>query len=256
MNHEVNTRTNTVRRQSGFTLIELLLAMTFISVLLLTIALTIVQIANIYNRGIILKEMNQTSRSLSDELDDAMRGSSTFSIDPAAQRYVSNEWGGRMCLAQYSYIWNYGTALDSVSSNRNLYLDGAASGNGVFNAAGDLQRYDISFVKAPDAGGSYCIADSEGVYPSVSPAGAVELLRSGDHSLAIHSMSIVSSSTSEDALSSQRLYKVAFTLGTNRLTAMTSDQSACKPPSEDGSDLNYCAVQQFTLVIRVVSGVN
>ena len=100
--------TSTLQRIKGFTIIELLLAMTFISALLLAIALTIVQVANIYNRGIILKEVNQTSRAISDELESSLRSSSTFSTEADDKRYVNNQWGGRMCLGQYSYIWNYG----------------------------------------------------------------------------------------------------------------------------------------------------
>ncbi len=256
MNHEVNThsRSNS-SRQAGFTLIELLLAMTFISVLLLTIALTIVQIANIYNRGIILKEVNQTARSISDELDGAVRASSTFSIDPTAQRYVANAWGGRICLGQYSYIWNYGSALDSVSANRNQYSAPNESGNTVIDTNGTT-RYEISFVKVPDAGGVYCIPSGSGTYPNINPVGAVELLRTGDHSLAIHGLEIVSNPSAKDTLSSQQLYKISYTLGTSGLAALSNDQTRCRPPNEQGSDLNYCAVQQFTLVLRVVSGVN
>lgn len=247
MNHRV--------KHDGFTLIELLLAMTFISTLLLTIALTIVQIANIYNRGIILKEVNATSRALSDELDSALRGSSTFSVNPLAKRYVTNAWGGRMCLGQYTYIWNYGTALSSVNSNRNQYSGPNTSGNTVIDSNGTI-RYEISFVKAPDAGGAYCVPDVNGKYPNINPVGAVELLRSGDHSLAIHAFSVVSNATSTDALSAQQLYKITYTLGTSDLNALNADQSACKPPSTSGSDYNYCADEQFTLVLRVVSGVN
>lgn len=249
MSHEVNTM-----RRRGFTLVELLLAMTFISALLLAIALTIVQIANIYNRGIILKEVNQTSRAISDEIDSGLRGSSTFSLDPSARRYVSNAWGGRMCLGQYSYVWNYGTALSSNNSNRNQYSGANTSGNVVI--VNGVTSYEISFVKAPDAGGALCVPDVNGKYPNINPVGAVELLRSGDHSLAIHAFSVVSNATSKDALSAQQLYKIAFTLGTSNLTAMNADQTLCKAPGEAGSDLNYCAVQQFTLVLRVVSGVN
>ena len=242
-------------KQDGFTLIELLLAMTFISVLLLTIAMTIVQIANIYNRGIILKEVNSTSRALSDELDSALRGSSTFSTDATAKRYVTNAWGGRMCLGQYTYVWNYGTALSSVNSNRNQYSGPNTSGNTVIDSNGTV-RYEISFVKAPDAGGTYCIPDGTGKYPNINPTGAVELLRTGDHSLAIHAFSVVSKLTSKDALSGQQLFKITYTLGTSDLNALNSDQSACKAPSTSGSDFNYCADEQFTLVLRVVSGVN
>lgn len=251
MNHEAKT----VSRQGGFTLVELLLAMTFISALLLAIALTIVQIANVYNRGIILKEVNQTSRSLSDELGSALRGSSTFSINPTAKRYVQNAWGGRMCLGQYTYIWNYGSALSSVNSNRNQYSGPNTSGNIVKDSGGGT-RYEISLVKAPDAGGAYCVPDVSGKYPLISPTNAVELLRTGDHSLVLHAFKVESNATSIDAVSGQQLYKITYTLGTDKLTAIKPDLTGCLPPSDPNSDLNYCAVEQFTLVLRVVSGVN
>ena len=60
---------NRAAKQTGFTLIELMLAMTFISVLLLAIAMTIIQIGTIYNRGVTLKEVSQAARSISDELN-------------------------------------------------------------------------------------------------------------------------------------------------------------------------------------------
>lgn len=248
MNHVTN------RRPHGFTIIELLLAMTFISVLMLTIALTIVQIANIYNRGLILKEVNATSRSISSELDQAMRASSTFSIVPAANRYISNTWGGRMCLGQYSYIWNYGKAITNNDANRNQYT--SANPNGNFVRSGSVSRSEISFVKAPDAGAAYCVANGLGVYPGVNPVGAVELLRTGDQNLAIHGFSIVSSASAQDSLSRQQLFKVSYRLGTSDLTALDDTQTACKPPNVSGSDLNYCSIQAFAIVLRVVSGVN
>ena len=242
------------RNTKGFTLVELMLAMTFISALLLVIAMTIVQIANIYNRGMILKAVNQVSRSVSDELDRAVSASSTFTTDPVAQRYVNNQWGGRMCLGQSSYIWNYGTALSSQSTNRNMYSELNTTGNIVRDGA-DI-RSEIGFVKVLDPAGSYCIPNGSGVYPLVNPANATELLRSGDHTLAVHAFNVTSAATAKDDLSAQALYKISFTIGTDDLDALTADQTACKAPNESGADLNYCAVQQFTIVLRAVSGVN
>lgn len=240
---------------TGFTLIELMLAMTFISILLLTIALTIVQIANIYNHGGILKEMNQTSRSITEELDGAFRSSSKFSTDPAANRYVSNTWGGRLCSGQYSYIWNYGKSLSDQSTNRNQYSGFNNDGN-IIKTAGSPTRSEISFVKAPDSGGSYCVPGSGGKYPLINPTGAIELLRSGDHGLVLHSFRIDSAPTAQDSLSGQQLYKITFNLGTHDVTALDSTLTACKAPGQTGADPNYCAVEQFTIVLRVVSGVN
>ena len=257
------------QKSHGFTIIELLLAMTFVSMLLLAIAMTIVQIANTYNKGMILKEVNQVSRSLGEELARAMRSSSTFSNDPAARRYVNNAWGGRLCMGQYSYIWNYGTALSEVNTNRNQYSSPNMDGNKVTDGSGT--RYEITFVKAPDTGGTYCIADaSSGKYPNINPVGAVELMKSGDHTLAIHAFGLDSAATAKDTLSSQQIYKVSYTIGTDKVNAITSNPGicnvpggsgptavyCCKPPGQPGSDLNYCEVQKFTVVLRVVSGVN
>lgn len=243
---------NVARR--GFTLIELLLAMTFISVLLLAIAMTIVQIANIYNHGMILKEVNQTSRAITEELDRAVRASSSFSTDPTNHQYVENAWGGRLCLGQFSYVWNYGTSLAAVNPNRNMYSSINAAGNIVQDGANT--RSEISFVKVLDPAGSYCVPNGSGGYPNVDPTHATEMLRSGDHSLAIHAFSVVSYATAKDTLSAQQLYKFSFTLGTSDMDALNADQSRCKAPNEAGSDYNYCSVEQFTIVLRAVSGVN
>lgn len=243
-----------VRKDKGFTLIELLLAMTFISMLLLAIAMTIVQIANIYNHGMIIKEVNQTARSITEELDRAVRSSSSFSTNPAAHQYVNNAWGGRLCLGQYSYVWNYGTALSAVNPNRNFYSSMNAAGNIVQD--GSNTRSEISFVKVLDPAGAYCVPNGTGGYPSVDPTNATELLRSGDHSLVIHAFSVSSNATAKDTLSAQALYQFSFTLGTSDINALNADQSACKAPNIAGSDLNYCSVQQFTIVLRAVSGVN
>lgn len=259
MSHEDNTHIK--RTDKGFTLIELLLAMTFISTLLLTIAMTIVQIANIYNHGMILKEVNQTARAVTQELDRAVRASSSFSTNVADRKYVNNAWGGRMCLGQYSYVWNYGTALSTVDPNRNFYSSMNAAGNIVQGNTG--ARSEISFVKVLDPAGSYCVPNGSGGYLAVDPTNATELLRSGDHSLVIHALSVTSTATAKDTLSAQELYKFSFTLGTSDINALTTDSSGkvtaisqCKAPNVAGSDLNYCSIEQFTIVLRAVSGVN
>lgn len=262
MSHEDNTPMR--HNSKGFTLIELLLAMTFISTLLLVIALTIVQIASIYNHGMILKEINQTARALSQELDRGIRASGSFSTELANRQYVNKPWGGRMCLGQYSYVWNYGTALDSTSldASRNKYRFINSAGNIVRDSAGT--RSEISFVKVLDPAGSYCVLNASSVYDDVDPTNATELLRSGDHSLAIHALSVVSPPTAKDTLSAQSLYRFSFTLGTSDIKALTTDPtsgkvtatSRCKAPNVAGSDLNYCAIEQFTIVLRAVSGVN
>ena len=57
------------RMKYGFTIIELTLAMAFISVLLISIVLVSIQAGKMYNRGIILRGVNQAGR----DIDTVMR---------------------------------------------------------------------------------------------------------------------------------------------------------------------------------------
>ena len=104
---------NKRNRKSGFTLIELMLAMSFISLLLLAIAMTTIQVSNIYTKGITLREVNQAGRAVSEELQRSISASSPFEIDAAlpSNKYIVRAGGGRLCLGRYTYAWNFGSAL-------------------------------------------------------------------------------------------------------------------------------------------------
>lgn len=252
MNHEVKTH-----MKKGFTLIELMLAMTFISLLLVAIAMTIVQIANTYNRGTMTKDINQSSREISDELQSSITSSGSFSTDPSQHHYVEQDWGGRLCVGNYSYIWNYPKAINVATLNpsRNVFKTPTVSGAPLaFNTVAN--KYEISLVKVVDTGSSYCIPTSAGVYPPVDQTKATELLRSGDHSFVLHYFDITEASS--DTVSAQSLYKITFVLGTSDTSALTGTDAAikCIAPGDPGSDADYCNVQKFTLVLRVASGVN
>ena len=242
------------KKNSGFTLIELLLAMSFVAALLLAIATVVILISQVYNKGLTLKEVNQISRSVSDDLLRDISASATFSLDAAANQYVnSNPTGsrtgsptGRICMGTFSYVWNYGWALDSSNS-----------GLSVYNGKSD----QIRLVRIPDGDGTYCAVGSNGklVKSKIDPAVAVELISGTDHNLVLHQFAVTTSPTAVDSLSGQRLYSVAFTLGTNDPTALTTDPTGgvvCKTRIEDGANPSYCSIQQFSLVARTQYGVN
>lgn len=230
-----------VDKTKGFTLIELMLAMTFISILLVAIAVTIIQISNVYNRGITLKEVNQAGRSLSNELQRSITSGSPFMIEEGdGSRYRKQEdWGGRLCVGQYSYIWNYGKAL---SSN-----DPSGGRLNVYDTGSDAQ---IRFVKAVDPSAAYCIDPTK----KIDPKTATELLNVGDHSLAIQSFNIESPASATDAKTRERLYSIVFFVGTNDQAALVEGGTGCKGPGDDGADLAYCSVQEFNIVARAGSG--
>ncbi|CAN5405427.1 hypothetical protein BH10PAT4_BH10PAT4_1970 [soil metagenome] len=233
MNHD--------NKQQGFTLIELLLAMAFISVLLLAIAMTILQISNIYNRGIIVKEVNQTGRSISTELQNSVVSSVPFSVDQStgSRYYQQGSFGGRLCLGQYSYIWNYGSAIQqNTSGTRNMY-----TGEALLITA---QSTPIRFVKVYDTHASYCTNLNQ----TIDPANATEIVSIGDHGLAVHTFTIATNQSAKDAKTGQQLYTVIFDIGTNDQNALTTGGTACKAPGVLGADLSYCVVQKFSIVVR------
>jgi prepilin-type N-terminal cleavage/methylation domain-containing protein len=226
-------------KNHGFTLIELMLAMTFISILLVAIAMTTIQIGNIYNKGITLREVNQAGRSVSEELQRSIASSAPFDATPkkddspqtAASKYVVRDGGGRLCLGDYTYAWNYGKVL-------------ADSGTAAFNRYDDSDRSAVHFAKVTDPSGALC-ATPETVIPK---AKSTELLSSGDRDLVVHSFALTK--TSDDPNANQALYSISMIIGTNDTAQLTTDDASCKPPSENVGDENYCSVNQFDIVAR------
>jgi len=222
-----------VDKKSGFTLIELMLAMGFVSVLLIAIAMTVIQIGNIYNRGLTLKEVNQAGRSLSSELQRSISESAPFNISPGeGNRYIKQTWGGRLCLGNYSYIWNYGKDIKSGNSNLNVYSN---------------PNSPIRFVKVTDPNTSYCKDPTS----KINSSDAVELINVDQHDLVVHSFNIGGDASADNTRIGQRLYYIDFVIGTNDGNALMVESGvSCKPPSYIGSDLAYCSVNQFNIVAR------
>lgn len=227
--------------KQGFTLIELMLAMTFIAVLLVAIALTTIQISNIYNRGITLREVNQAGRSLSDEFQRTIASSTPFDVTPKAgnppmpveSRYVAWEGGGRLCLGAYTYVWNYGKALA-----------GGQSAPAILNRYTNASEGPIRMVKVEDANGTLCTTTTL----NIDRAKATDLLSSGDRDLVLHKFSI--ERTQDESSTGQSIYAISMTIGTNDRQQLTTDDTSCKAPSEGVGNESYCSVNQFDIIAR------
>lgn len=232
------------RHRKGFTLIELMLAMTFISVLLLAIALTIIQIGTVYNKGIVLKEINQLGRALGDDVKRTGAASETINL---STDYVTHSAGGRLCFGTYSYVWNTTRALEQGDANITTY------------AVAD--KPSIHFVKVPDSAKMYCAKTPGGAltYATIAPADtdiAQELLPAGDHSLGLNRLVMLPSAAVTDATTGESIYTLEYTLGAGDVSTMNEDQTACLGPDRLESDLVYCSVEQFSLVLRTGNKVN
>lgn len=237
----IHARQNDLR--SGFTLVELLLSMSFVSVLLLSIAMLVIQIGNIYNKGVTIKAVNQAGRALSSELQGSIAQSPQFDVSDTGGRYVTfkdadgNLTGGRLCLGSSSYIWNDGKATKGGDIGPNKYLSPNESSA-------------IRFIKFADPGAEACVKNPvSGAYPSIDKTLASELLNASELSLSVYNFKIASNDTVNDERTGQRMYNISFLLGTD-IKAMNNEATSCRPPSDLDSDINYCSINEFNFVAR------
>lgn len=211
------------KRQSGFTIVELMLSMAFISLMLVAIALCIMQIGSLYNRGETLRQVNQASRSLTTDFQRTLGGAESSAIV-----YASDY--GRLCTGQFSYIWN----LPDNSDGSLVYQ------NNRYEAEGE----PIRLVRIVDDGAAYCTNPT--MYVRASETQPVELLTEGNRALTVRSFAV--STNEADLTTGEALYRVTIMLGTDSQGAIRND--TCKPPADVGSDVDYCAVNEFSFVVR------
>jgi len=219
------------RNQQGFTIIELMLSMGFVSLLLLAIAMLTIHMSNVYNKGITLKEVNQSGLAISEDLQRSIAGSTPFNAtlgQVIKPDYVDKEGGGRLCMGEYSYIWNYGKSFKtSPSTALTTFTDGSP----------------IRFVKIVDRDPSLCESDRTAI---VDKSKATEMLSGGNRDLVLHKFSI--SPIVSDNESRQEMYAIDFVLGTNTQEQIIND--TCKPPAEGVGDENYCSLNRFSIIAR------
>ena len=227
---------------SGFTLVELSFSMIFIALLMISMTMTIIQIINTYNRGLLMKEVNQVGRTVTDQMQRTISSStpsSTVNIVKFTNPSNSSEvTGGRLCLGNYSYIYNFAKTLKESSINTQNKIGSSGS--------------KVGFIRIPDEGGNYCKPANNGTY-NVIPAALerVDMLSSSAYSLTLYNLGVVSPSSSYDSVSGQRLYYIDVSLGTSDYKAIEAgNDSRCKAPSDEGADQNYCSISSFPFVAR------
>lgn len=140
-------------KERGFTLVELTLAIAFVAFLVLFTVITTLQVMRTYNKGLAVKEINQTSRTIVEELARAVRSATPTSINTAPNDSTPSQ--SRICIGGISYVWN----VAGGSTNR-------------FSSSGNPP---VTFVRVNDPGGSLCQGGS-GTYPNVDSAAATQLL--------------------------------------------------------------------------------
>ena len=220
---------NQVRKssQSGFTLVELSLAMAFIAMILLAIALLTIQISSIYNKGLTVRAVNEAGQLISRDMQRTLNTSVATEVTYVEQP----NYGGRLCANGILYAWNYAGHLSNGFFGRNIV-----------SGAGNVRM--VRFV----ADRSYCELDGSGQYPMLPAATAnsfSELLKEGDNTLALSDLSVDSDSVKDD--DTQKIYSVSFIVGTDDVHRI--DGNGCAVP-ESAIDDEYCAVNEFNFTAR------
>jgi len=133
-------------KEQGFTLVELTLSTAFIAFILIFMLAAMTQTMANYNKGLAVKQINQTARTVVEEMSQLVQGTTAATINTA---YIPN---GRVCMGGVSYVWN----IKGASTNK--YTDGTTFG----------------MVRVNDAAGSLCAAG----LPAVNKANASDILSS------------------------------------------------------------------------------
>lgn len=229
----------------GFTVIELMLAMAFISMLLLTIALTTIQAGKQYNYGLVLRSVNFAGRDISDVIrrdfiqTDQRQVSGTATDSVITVYDAGQPISGRFCLGDYSYVWNFTRVLDTSSASTSVVRD--PDGN------------PINFVRVADENSDLC-DNSSGAYPTglVDNAKITHLLKTkasaGEVVLSVHDLDVVPMTVVPN--DSDGLYRVDLTIGTSKLEEINTLNRSCRPPSDAQSNIQFCAINQFNMTVR------
>jgi type II secretory pathway pseudopilin PulG len=147
------TQIHRIKTQSGFTLVELTLAVAFIGFLVLFTVLATLQVIRTYNKGLAVKEINQTSRTIVEELSRAIKSATSTTVNVTPNQATPSH--SRICVGGVSYVWNV------AGGNINKY---SSTGNP-----------PVTLARVDDPGGALCSL-STGTYPNVDQADALELL--------------------------------------------------------------------------------
>jgi len=220
--------------KKGFTLIELSIVMAFLSVLLLAILLTTLQMGKIYTKGLTNRNINQIGRDLGDSLRrDFLTASSSRIVIPSAMG-SGTATSGRICLGTVSYVWNTADLLNQP--NPSAITRGAGT--------------PIVFERVVDPSNRLCTVQVSGDYVSdISGMTSTSLLTGDGRSLAVYELAPTLLASSAD----DGLYHIKITIGTNDPSTTERDASQsvlCKPPTDDSADFNYCSVADFDITLR------
>lgn len=190
------------RHAHGFTIVELSLSLSFLSVLLITLAFLIIHITAIYQKGLVIRSVNANGRELIDDFTRSLNAAPattatllcqtiSFTTDDAAGRCKNDDAykfyyttttaalningaeqassvpiHGAVCTGHYSYIWNSGYVLNGTANDRQATITG-------LDAEDALN--DFRLLKVRDDNHEVCASRIDSNYNSITDTNSYKL---------------------------------------------------------------------------------
>lgn len=272
--------------KKGFTIIEITLAMTFLAILMVSIATLIMRVTNIYQKGLAMRAINATGTEIIEDITRAV-GAASYLVDIHSQdaelggngvmEYDNNyklvekyyydytvynenhngknfnvQYFGVLCTGDYSYIWNTARALDPDFTTKNFIT---------------VNGEKVKMVRVYDREQTQCNKDKNGsvanlakrnylpVTINVPADNVVELINNDEMDLALYEFNITPATQS--AITRQSFISANFILATRQGGInINANGDFCRGEDNEfkdeyeGTMFNYCAVNKFSFSAR------
>ena len=272
--------------KKGFTIIEITLAMTFLAILMVSIATLIMRITNIYQKGLAMRAINATGTEIIEDITRTV-GAASYLVDIHSQdaelggngvmEYDNNfklvekyyydytvynenhngknfnvQYFGVLCTGDYSYIWNTARALDPDFTTKNFIT---------------VNGEKVKMVRVYDREQTQCNKDKNGsvanlakrnylpVTINVPVDNVVELINNDEMDLALYEFNITPATQS--AITRQSFISANFILATRQGGInINANGDFCRGEDNEfkdeyeGTMFNYCAVNKFSFSAR------
>lgn len=272
--------------KKGFTIIEITLAMTFLAILMVSIATLIMRVTNIYQKGLAMRAINATGTEIIEDITRTV-GAASYLVDIHSQdaelggngvmEYDNNyklvekyyydytvynenhngknfnvQYFGVLCTGDYSYIWNTARALDPDFTTKNFI---AVNGEKVKM----VRVYDREQTQCnKDKNGSVANLAKRNYLPvtiNVPADNVVELINNDEMDLALYEFNITPATQS--AITRQSFISANFILATRQGGInINANGDFCRGEDNEfkdeyeGTMFNYCAVNKFSFSAR------
>ena len=272
--------------KKGFTIIEITLAMTFLAILMVSIATLIMRVTNIYQKDLAMRAINATGTEIIEDITRTV-GAASYLVDIHSQdaelggngvmEYDNNyklvekyyydytvynenhdgknfnvQYFGVLCTGDYSYIWNTARALDPDFTTKNFIT---------------VNGEKVKMVRVYDREQTQCNKDKNGsvanlakrnylpVTINVPADNVVELINNDEMDLALYEFNITPATQS--AITRQSFISANFILATRQGGInINANGDFCRGEDNEfkdeyeGTMFNYCAVNKFSFSAR------